>query len=205
MPEPYTQYRTIAAPTEGSYSEKRSKFIAHAVPVSTVDEALEVVAELRKKYYDARHVCWAYVVGKRAREERVNDDGEPSSTAGKPILGQILSHDLTDVVVAVARYFGGVKLGTGGLIVAYRTAADEALQAAQVEEHLLYTQYRLRFPFDLINPVMMLLRSEGATTLASDTDADGYIWDVEVPDRDVLRWEEAASALYRLDCKMLEE
>lgn len=166
---------------------------------------MSVVAELRKKYYDARHVCWAYVVGKRDREERANDDGEPSSTAGKPILGQIISHDLTDVVVAVARYFGGVKLGTGGLIVAYRTAADEAITAGEVEEHLLYTKYRLRFPFDLINPVMMLLRAEGAVTLGSDTDTEGYIWDVEVPDQDVERWEKAASELYQLTCKKVEE
>lgn len=204
MPEVYTEYRTIAAPSEGFYSEKRSKFVAHAVPVETVEEAMEVIAELKKKYYDARHLCWAYVIGKREREERANDDGEPSSTAGKPILGQILSRDLTNVVVAVARYFGGVKLGTGGLIVAYRTAAEEALQSATIEEHLLYTQYRLRFPFDLINPVMILLRTEGAVTLSSDTDAEGYIWDVEVPDRDTARWEEAAEALYRLHCKRIE-
>lgn len=201
MPDTYTRYRTLTGPAEGTYTEKRSKFYAHAVPVSTVDEAMAVVADLRRKYYDARHVCWAYVIGKREREERANDDGEPSSTAGKPILGQIISRDLTDVVVVVARYFGGVKLGTGGLIVAYRSVAEAALDTGTVEEHLLYVQYRLRFPFDLINPVMMLLRSEGAQTLSSDTDTEGYIWDVEVPDKDVHRWEVAASTLYRLHCK----
>lgn len=201
----YTEYRTLKSASEGTYSEKRSKFFAHAVPVSSVDEAMEVITELRKKYYDARHVCWAYVVGKREREERANDDGEPSSTAGKPILGQIVSHDLTDVVVAVARYFGGVKLGTGGLIVSYRAAAEAAISAGIVEEHILYTRYRMRFPFDLINPVMMLLRAEGAVTIGSDTDTQGYIWDVDVPDRDVKHWEEAASALYQLTIKKLKE
>lgn len=205
MSEPYIDYRTIAAPAEGTHSEQRSKFIAHAVPVATVEEAMAVVADLRRKYYDARHVCWAYVVGKREREERTHDDGEPSSTAGKPILGQIISHGLTDVVVAVARYFGGVKLGTGGLIVAYRTAADQALSAATIEHHLLYTRYRLRFPFDLINPVMMLLRSEGAVTLAGDTDTEGYIWDVQVPDSDVEHWEESVTTLYRLECKRMDD
>lgn len=139
--ELYTSYRTIKNPSEGTYSEKRSKFLAFAFPVESESEALERVEAIRKKYYDARHVCWAYRIGKEEKQERVNDDGEPSSTAGKPILGQILSRDITDIIIIVVRYFGGVKLGTGGLIVAYRTAAEEVIAGALVEEKILYTEY----------------------------------------------------------------
>jgi len=118
--------------SEGFYSEKRSKFLAFAFHVTTEEEIKEIVSEYRKKYYDARHVCWAYMLGAQRTEFRANDDGEPSSTAGKPILGQINKNELTDILIIVVRYYGGVNLGTSGLIVAYRTAAAEAIANAEI-------------------------------------------------------------------------
>ena len=119
-------YKTIASIAEGTYSEKRSKFLAFALPVETVDEVKRYVAEYQKRYYDARHACYAYMLGAERTEFRANDNGEPSGTAGKPILGQINSYGLTNILIIVVRYFGGIKLGTSGLIVAYRQAAIDA-------------------------------------------------------------------------------
>ena len=122
-------YKTIEQQGEAIYTEKRSKFLAFAIPVTTIEQVKEYIEVYQKKYYDARHVCYAYRLGERGENERSNDNGEPSGTAGKPILGQIHSQELTNVLVIVVRYFGGVKLGTSGLIVAYRAAAAEALEA----------------------------------------------------------------------------
>ena len=127
------EYQTIVGTSQGTYSELRSKFLGFAHHVTTPEEALSLVAEYQKKYYDARHVCWAYMLGAEREQFRSNDNGEPSGTAGKPILGQINSRELTDVIVLVVRYFGGVKLGTSGLIEAYRTTAAATLDDAQVE------------------------------------------------------------------------
>ena len=133
------KYKTIKekAISEGYYSEKRSKFLAFAHHVESVEEALEIVKEYRKKYYDARHCCYAYRVGFAGTEFRANDDGEPSSTAGKPILGQIDSYGLTNTLICVIRYYGGINLGTGGLIVAYREAAADALANSEIEEKFI--------------------------------------------------------------------
>ena len=125
-------YKTISAPSEGIYTEKRSKFIAIALPVRTVDEVKSHLEVYQKKYYDARHVCYAYMLGPERKDFRANDNGEPSGTAGKPILGQINSNELTDILIIVVRYFGGIKLGTSGLIVAYKAAAAEAIAVAEV-------------------------------------------------------------------------
>lgn len=198
-------YRTILAVSEGIVTEKRSKFISYAIPVSSESEAMRQIEAYRKKYYDARHVCWAYRIGKSEFAERSNDDGEPSSTAGKPILGQIHSFGLTDVLVLVIRYFGGVKLGTGGLIAAYRSAAEEALKAAKVVEHTLYTGYELSFPFDLINPVMMLLKEHKSEVLANDADVDGHVWKIRVANKSVDLFEQEAETIYRLRIKRDEE
>lgn len=198
-------YRTITAPSEGLYTEKRSKFISHALPVSSEPEAMVLIEEFRKKYYDARHVCWAYRVGKYEMEERANDDGEPSSTAGKPILGQIHSHELTDILIIVVRYFGGVKLGTGGLITAYKSAAAEALSNNTIEERILYTQYKLQFPFDLINPVMMLLKNHDAETIGSDADINGHIWTVRVANALVDKFESALESIYQLQVEEMDD
>lgn len=151
-------YKTIAQKSEGTYTEKRSKFLAFAHPVETLDQIKELIKGYKKKYYDARHVCYAYMLGADRATFRANDDGEPSSTAGKPILGQINSKELTNILVVVIRYFGGVKLGTSGLIIAYKEATIAALSNAnviekQVEELISYT-----FPYVMMNSVMKVVK-----------------------------------------------
>lgn len=151
-------YKTIAQKSEGTYTEKRSKFLAFAHPVETLDQIKELIEGYKKKYYDARHVCYAYMLGADRVTFRSNDDGEPSSTAGKPILGQINSKELTNILVVVIRYFGGVKLGTSGLIIAYKEATIAALSNAnviekQVEELISYT-----FPYVMMNSVMKVVK-----------------------------------------------
>lgn len=153
------EYKTITEVIgEGFYSEKRSKFLAFAHHVETIDEIKDILASYRKKYYDARHVCYAYVLGADKADFRANDDGEPSSTAGKPILGQIKSYDLTNVLVIVVRYYGGVNLGTGGLIVAYRTAAADALDHATIETRLVEEVITYSFPYPMMNAVMRVIK-----------------------------------------------
>ena len=152
------EFKTVKTEGEGYYTEKRSKFLAFAHHVETLDEIKELLAGYRKKYYDARHVCYAYMLGAERLEFRANDDGEPSSTAGKPILGQINSNELTDILIVVVRYYGGVNLGTSGLIVAYREAAADALahseiETRQVEEIVTYT-----FAYPLMNDVMRIVK-----------------------------------------------
>ena len=152
------EYKTIAATSEGYYTEKRSKFLAFAHHVETVDEVKELLAQYRKKYYDARHVCYAYVLGATRSEFRANDDGEPSSTAGKPILGQINSNELTDILIVVVRYYGGVNLGTNGLIVAYREAAADAIAHAQVDTRQVEEVITYDFPYVMMNDVMRIVK-----------------------------------------------
>ena len=152
------EYKTIKTEGEGYYTEKRSKFLAFVHHVSTVEEIKELLTGYRKKYYDARHVCYAYMLGAERTEFRANDDGEPSSTAGKPILGQINSNELTDILIVVVRYYGGVNLGTSGLIVAYREAAADAIahceiETRQVEEVITYT-----FSYPMMNDVMRIVK-----------------------------------------------
>lgn len=168
-------YYTIADTAEGTYSELRSKFLAFAIPIQTAEEALERVAQYQKEYYDARHVCWAYRLGPDGAEYRSNDNGEPSGTAGKPILGQIISQNLSDTLVIVVRYFGGVKLGTSGLIVAYRTAALEALTAATRKERLVEQQLSLNFSYDHMNLVMRMVKELQPRILAQTYNDDGTI------------------------------
>ena len=143
---------------EGTYSEKRSKFLAFSHHVETLDEVKEIVASYRKKYYDARHVCYAYMLGAERTEFRANDDGEPSSTAGKPILGQINSNDLTDILIIVVRYYGGVNLGTGGLIVAYKAAAALAIEDSVQETRQVEEQVKYDFPYVMMNDVMRVVK-----------------------------------------------
>lgn len=153
------EYKTITEVIgEGFYSEKRSKFLAFAHHVETIEEIKDILASYRKKYYDARHVCYAYMLGADKADFRANDDGEPSSTAGKPILGQINSYDLTNVLVIVVRYYGGVNLGTGGLIVAYRTAAADALDHATIETRLVEEVITYSFPYPMMNAVMRVFK-----------------------------------------------
>ena len=143
---------------EGYYTEKRSKFLAFAHHIETVDEVKELIAAYRKKYYDARHVCYAYMLGAERTDFRANDDGEPSSTAGKPILGQINSNELTDILIVVIRYYGGVNLGTGGLIVAYKTAAADAIAHSQIEERQVEEIVSYSFAYPMMNDVMRIVK-----------------------------------------------
>ena len=152
------EYRTIRDTSEGYYTEKRSKFLSFAHPVRTADEVRDIVASYRKKYYDARHVCYAYMIGAAREEFRCNDDGEPSSTAGKPILGQINSNGLTDTLIVVVRYYGGVNLGTGGLIVAYREAAADAIAHADVVTRQVEEMVRYSFSYPQMNDVMRIVK-----------------------------------------------
>ena len=152
------EYKTIKGTSEGFYSEKRSKFLAFAHHVDSLDEVKELLAQYRKKYYDARHVCYAYMLGAEYTEFRANDDGEPSSTAGKPILGQINSNELTDILIIVVRYYGGVNLGTSGLIVAYREAAADAIAHAAVETRQVEEVITYDFPYVMMNDVMRVVK-----------------------------------------------
>lgn len=152
------EFRTISTSSEGFYSEKRSKFLAFAHHVETVDEVKELLLQYRKKYYDARHVCYAYMLGAGREDFRANDDGEPSSTAGKPILGQINSHELTDTLIVVVRYYGGVNLGTSGLIVAYREAAADAIAHATIETRQVEEVITYNFSYLMMNDVMRIVK-----------------------------------------------
>lgn len=166
-------YKTVSKEVcEGFYSEKRSKFLAFVHHVDSVDEAMAIVKEYRKKYYDARHCCYAYVLGSDRADFRANDDGEPSSTAGKPILGQLNRLELTDLLVVVIRYYGGVNLGTGGLIVAYRTATEDALSKAVIEEKFVEERIIYRFTYPMINAVMRVVKETGARIVSQSFDND---------------------------------
>lgn len=166
-------YKTVSKEVcEGFYSEKRSKFLAFVHHVDSVDEAMAIVKEYRKKYYDARHCCYAYVLGPDRADFRANDDGEPSSTAGKPILGQLNRLELTDVLAVVIRYYGGVNLGTGGLIVAYRTATEDALSKAVIEEKFVEERITYRFTYPMINAVMRVVKETGSRIVSQSFDND---------------------------------
>ena len=151
-------FRTIASSSEGSYKEKGSKFLSFAFPVKNVDEINQILAQYRKQYYDARHICYAYMLGNAKNEWRANDDGEPSGTAGRPILGQINSFELTNVLVIVVRYFGGILLGTGGLITAYKEASRDALEQAGIVEQTIDEIISIEFDYLLMNEVMRVIK-----------------------------------------------
>ena len=166
------EYKTIATTSEGYYTEKRSKFLAFAHHVETVDEVKELLVGYRKKYYDARHVCYAYMLGAGREEFRANDDGEPSSTAGKPILGQINSNELTDILIVVVRYYGGVNLGTSGLIVAYREAAADAIAYATVETRQVEEVVTYTFAYPQMNDVMRIVKELQPRIVSQQFDND---------------------------------
>ena len=152
------EYRTLKTEGEGYYTDKRSKFLAFAHHVQSLDEIKDLIAGYRKKYYDARHVCYAYMLGPERLEFRANDDGEPSSTAGKPILGQINSNELTDILIVVVRYYGGVNLGTSGLIVAYREAAADAIAHSEIETRQVEEIITYQFAYPMMNDVMRIVK-----------------------------------------------
>ena len=165
-------YKTIASLAEGIYTEKRSKFIAMALPVRTLDEIKEHLEKYQKQYYDARHVCYAYMLGHERKDFRANDNGEPSGTAGKPILGQINSNELTDILVVVVRYFGGIKLGTSGLIQAYKAAAAEAIAVAEVIEKTVDDEVEIAFEYPFMNDVMRIVKEEEPQLVSQSYDMD---------------------------------
>ncbi len=163
-------YKTIAKPAEGSYSEKRSKFLAYAFPVQTEQDVKTRLAEIQKKHWDARHHCYAYILGPHKDAYRLNDNGEPSGTAGRPIYGQLLSKDLTNTLVIVVRYFGGIKLGVSGLQNAYKVAAREALDSAVIEERTIQERYRVVFEYSKMNDIMQILKDPEIQVLDRQSD-----------------------------------
>ena len=165
-------YKTIIGVAEGFYSEMRSLFIAIAIPVHTVEEIKQHLDIYQKKYYDARHVCYAYMLGHERKDFRANDNGEPSGTAGKPILGQINSNGLTDILIVVVRYFGGIKLGTSGLIVAYKAAAAEAIANATIIEKTVDDEIAVAFEYPFMNDVMRIVKEEEPEILEQSYDMD---------------------------------
>ena len=165
-------YKTIVDKAEAIYTEKRSKFIAIALPVRSLDEVKLYLEEYQKKYYDARHVCYVYMLGHERTNFRANDNGEPSGTAGKPILGQINSNELTDILIIVVRYFGGIKLGTSGLIVAYRTAAAEAIANATTIEKTVDEDVEITFEYPFMNDVMRVVKEENPSIVSQSYDMD---------------------------------
>ena len=163
-------YKTITAPATGSYSEKRSKFLAYAFPVQTEQQVKERLTEIQKKHNDARHHCYAYILGPRKDAYRMNDNGEPSGTAGRPIHGQLMSKDLTNTLVIVVRYFGGIKLGVSGLQNAYKIAAKEALDAATIIEKTIDETYEVTFEYLQMNNVMQLMKDPYVTIISQQSD-----------------------------------
>ena len=172
-------YHTIKAPSEGLYKEKGSKFLAFAFPVRTVDEVKQHLDKLRKDYFDARHHCYAYILGADKAAWRANDDGEPSGTGGRPIHGQLLSADLTDTLIVVVRYFGGILLGASGLANAYKVAARDAISHAQIIEKTIDVRYRLHFEYALLNDVMRVVKDFALVPQNQDFNLDCRL-DLEV-------------------------
>lgn len=183
-------YKTIASPAEGSYSEKRSKFLAYAFPVQNEQEVKQRLAEIQKKHWDARHHCYAYILGPHKDAYRQNDNGEPSGTAGRPIYGQLLSKDVTNTLVIVVRYFGGIKLGVSGLQNAYKVAAREALDAADIVERTIQETFRVTFEYVKMNDIMQILKDPEVQVV----DRQSYmqcIYTISVRQRDADRITEA--------------
>ena len=179
-------YKTIAGPSEGIYREKGSKFIALAFPVETEAEVKEKLAEIQKQYFDARHHCYSYILGPNKDAYRLNDNGEPSGTAGRPIHGQLLSKDLSNTLVIVVRYFGGIKLGVSGLINAYKTAAKDALDAATIIEKTVDETYKVSFDYSVMNSVMQLLKDPYVSILGQGYE-DRYLISFKIRRREADR------------------
>jgi uncharacterized YigZ family protein len=168
-------FRTVKEISQGIFTEKKSKFIAYIIPISTLDDVKTELEKYKKEYYDARHICWAYMLGAERKEFRSNDDGEPSGTAGKPILGQINSNELTDVLILVIRYFGGIKLGTSGLITSYKEAASEAISNAEIIEKTIDLNIDFVFEYPFMNDVMKIVKDLEPTILQQEYDMDCYM------------------------------
>lgn len=173
-------FKTITSSSEGLYKEKGSRFIALAYPVICEEDIKKILEALRKQYHDAKHHCYAYVLNPDKSVYRMNDDGEPSATAGKPIFGQINSKDLTNVLVVVIRYFGGVKLGVGGLIQAYKTATKDALEHAEIVTKTIDEVYRITFEHSLMNQVMQILKMDTLKIIRQDYVQDSWVMEFRI-------------------------
>jgi uncharacterized YigZ family protein len=158
-------YRTLEKPAEGMFRDRNSRFIAFGYPVENIHQVSDILIQVRKRYHDARHHCYAYRIGSKKDQYKLNDDGEPSGTAGKPIYNQIVANDLTDLLVIVVRYFGGTLLGTGGLINAYKTATSDMLMNASILVKFVEDCYLVEFPYDKLNVVMKILKEENLNPL----------------------------------------
>lgn len=191
-------YTTIADTAEAQLSEKRSRFLAFAHPVENEEMAKQLVAQYKKKYYDARHICYAYVIGNQGTITRANDDGEPSGTAGRPILGQIHSFSLTYVIVVVVRYFGGVKLGTGPLGVAYKTVASEALKKAEKIVQIVKTSFRVSVPYTDADTAMRFIREMNAEITSREYTVTNTILHISVRCDDEMKLREKLKKLLTL-------
>jgi uncharacterized YigZ family protein len=165
-------YKTLLEPSEGIFKDKGSRFIAKAYPVESAEEVKEILAHLRKEYHDARHHCYAYRIGPGGTNYRANDDGEPANSSGKPILGQLQSHDLTNVLIVVIRYFGGILLGVGGLINAYRTAAMESIDNGVIIDKTFKAQLAISFQYPAMNDVMKLIKESKAEIIKQEFGID---------------------------------
>ncbi len=169
------EYKTISAMSEGTFKDKGSKFLSFAIPVETESEVKEHLDILKKKYYDATHHCYSYILGFDKSATRVNDDGEPSGTAGRPINGQLLSYDLTNILVVVVRYYGGTKLGVPGLINAYKTATKEALDKANIITKVVREVYEIHFQYEQMNDVMKIVKDFNLEVINTDFGMDCVI------------------------------
>jgi uncharacterized YigZ family protein len=196
-------YKELSGNGEGLYKEKGSKFIAHAFSVYSEEDVKEELENMKKRYHDARHHCYAYMIGTEKSVFRANDDGEPSGTAGKPILNQILSKELTNVCVVVIRYFGGTKLGVSGLITAYKTAAREALDNATIVEKTIDKIFALHFDYPMMNEVMRIMKEENLEQHNSKFELDCY-FEIQIRKNDADRIFEKFQNLYGLNIKYLE-
>jgi len=176
MAEFVDEYLTISEPSQGLFKDRGSKFLAFAYLVANEQEIKQIQEQLRSEYHDARHHCYAYMLGPEKLVYRANDDGEPSSTAGKPILGQIRSFDLTNILIMVIRYFGGTKLGVSGLIHAYKTASEEALKSANIIKKTLHDIYELKFEYPTMNDVMRILKEENIDQVDQKFELSCSVW-----------------------------
>ena len=196
-------YRTLANPSEGLYKEKASKFLAFAFPVRSTEEVIGYLDRLRKEYYDARHHCYAYILGPTKEAWRANDDGEPSGTGGRPIYGQLLSADLTDTLIVVVRYFGGILLGASGLANAYKTAARDAIDHATIIEKTIDIRYRLHFEYAAMNDVMRIVKDFGLKPENQHFDLDCQL-DLAVRQSESVRLYDTVANLRTVRIEVLE-
>ncbi len=197
-------YKTIDSKSEGYFRDKGSRFLAFAYPVQNEEDISEILASLKKEYHNARHHCYAWRLGTEVITFRANDDGEPSSTAGKPILGQLLSNELTNILVVVVRYFGGTLLGTGGLINAYRTATADAISNAKIITGFIEDKYKLKFSYKEMNDVMQIIKQENLNVLNTRFELDCEL-DFSVRKSESVRIREVFEKFYGVDIEYLDE